>query len=217
MRRTGGLPCCRAPLNSALGVIEMRPDQSHFLAHFSKGASAYDNLVSILKSRAIWASALPWTKRPAVCFTECPWSSLLAHASQYSPYGLGFTKPHVYASGGGPAFYVRPDHFDKQQWESDLYTFVTPFAPAYRPAHLKDQRYLKGKTIDYSHEREWRVPHEFKFEYEQVQFVILDTYEDMARFPGELKDAVGRNKFILMDMYRKIEDLWPTHRLDDDA
>lgn len=193
----------------------MRPDQSDYLAHFAKGDNAYDNLVSILRDKTIWHGSLPWTGRKAVCFTECPWSSLLAHATRYSPYGIGFTKPHVFAAGGGPAYYVRPDHFDKQHWQSDLFTFVTPFAPAYRPEHLKDPKYLKGKTVDYAHEREWRVPHEFRFELEQVQFVVLDTYEDMAKFPKELKDAIGREKFIFMDMYKKIEELWPIHRLEE--
>ena len=195
----------------------MRPDQSAYLAHFTRGDTAYDSIVSILRDKTIWHGALPWTGRKAVCFTECPWSSLLSHASRYSPYGVGFTKPHVFAAGGGPAYYVRADHFDKQHWESDLFTFVTPFAPAYRPEHLKDGKYLKGKTVDYAHEREWRVPHEFKFEHDQVQFVVLDTYEDMARFPKDLKDAIGRDKFIFMDVYKKIEDLWPTHIIDGDG
>lgn len=193
----------------------MRPDPSDFLAHFTKGETAYDSLISILNTRVIWAGQLPWVKRKGVCFTECPWSSLLAHAKQYSSYGIGFKKPRVFAAGGGPAYYVRADHFDKQQWENDLYTFVTPFWPAYRPAHLKDAQYLSGKTIDYAHEREWRIPHEFKFEYAHVEFVILETYDDMARFPKELKDAIGREKFILMDMYKKVEELWPTHLVGD--
>jgi len=37
----------------------------------------------------------------------------------------------------------------------------------------------------------------------------------MARFPKELKDAIGREKFILMDMYKKVEELWPTHSVGD--
>ncbi len=189
----------------------MRPDQSNYLAHFASGDDAYTRLESILRDKTIRAGELPWTKRRAVCFTECPWSSLLAHANQYSPYGVGFQKPRVFAAGGAPAYYVRADHFDRQEWHQDLYTFVTPFWPAYRPAHLKDERYLGGKTIDYAHEREWRVPHNFTFEHSQVEFVILDNYEDMARFPGDLKDAIGREKFVLMDIYRKIEELWPTH------
>lgn len=189
-----------------------RPDHTRFLAHFTRGADAYDKLVSILDSGVVKAGKLPWTDMPAVCLTECPWSSLLDHAERYSPYGIGFGKHHVFAAGGGPVYYVRADHFKKQGgWDPQVFPFVTPFWPAYRPAHLKDGKYLGGKTVDYSHEREWRVPSDFTFDPSRVEFVILNTYEDMARFPGHLKDAVGREKFILMDMYRKIEELWPTH------
>ncbi len=70
-------------------------------------------------------------------------------------------------------------------------------------------------VCDYTHEREWRVPRDFIFEYKDVEFVILNNYQDMAEFPKELKDAIGREKFILMDNYRLIERLWPVHRIDD--
>lgn len=189
----------------------MRPDQSNYLAHFTKGESALGNLISILNDGAIRASELPWTGKPAVCFTECPWSSLLGHADNYSPYAVGFSKPHVFAAGGGPAYYVRADHFKKQVWADHVHAFVTPFWPGYRPPSLKGADYLGGKNIDYAHEREWRVPHNFSFSLETVQFVILDSYQDMAQFPKDLKDQIGREKFILMDNYRKIEELWPTH------
>ncbi len=192
----------------------MRPDQTDYIAHFTSGHDAYDRLVSILADATIKAGTLPWTNRPAVCLTECPWTSLIDHARRYSPYGVGFGKHHVFAAGGGPAFYVRADQFKKQQWDPHLYTFVTPFWPAYRPPSLRTDEYLGGKTVDYSHEREWRVPHDFKFDLARVAFVILDTYDDMARFPKDLKDKVGREKFILMDIYRKIEELWPTHLMD---
>ena len=191
----------------------MRPDHTRFVAHFTKGADAFDKLVSILTQQVIRAGNLPWTDLPAVCFTECPWWSLLDHATRYSPYGIGFTKAHIFAAGGGPAIYVRPDHFQKQQWINDVKALSTPFWPAYRPDALKTDDYLNGKTIDYSHEREWRVPHDLSFDRKRVPFVILDTYEDMARFPKELKDDIGRENFILMDMYRKIEQLWPTHQV----
>lgn len=86
-----------------------RPDQSFFLAHFTKAGRAYDplnhpesptidqmsafeRLISILQQKKIAAANLPWTNKPAVCFTECPWSSLLRHADRYSPYGIGFSK-----------------------------------------------------------------------------------------------------------------------------
>lgn len=208
-----------------------RPDFSNYLGHFSSGRSplgsqnvdnpgnqfmalsAMDRIVSMLQMRCIVASDMPWTGRRAVCFTECPWSSLLDHASRYSPYALGFAKPRVFAAGGGPVYYVRADHWEKQTWHDHLKTFVTPFWPAYRAPTLRGNEYLGGKTVDFSHEREWRIPHNFTFEYDQVEFVIVNTYEDMAQFPRELKDAVGRDRFLIMDVYRNVERLWPVHHI----
>ncbi len=190
-----------------------RSDQSEFLAHFTSGGAAYDSLISILNEKKIRAHTLPWTGLPAVCLTECPWPSLIKHAESYSPYGIGFAKPRIFAAGGGPAYYVRADHFRKQHWENDVMAFATPFWPEYRPKALRGNRHLHGKTVDYSHEREWRVPHDFTFEYDQVEFIVVKSYEDMAQFPKPLKDAIGRNRFILVEIYENIENLWPTHIL----
>ena len=98
-----------------------RPDQSFYLAHFTKNGkkfapsmdphtdidemSAFERLISILKCKKIQAHKLPWTNRSAVCFTECPWGSLLRHAKSYSPYGIGFTKKLVYSRNGNPVIY----------------------------------------------------------------------------------------------------------------
>jgi hypothetical protein len=208
-----------------------RPDLSDYLAHFTTaraplvaddknnptskfaGLTSFDRLVSILQQKSVSASTLPWRSGRAVCFTECPWSSLMAHANQYSPYGIGFRKPHVFAAGGGPVYYVRADHFEKQVWSPHVRTFATPFWPDYRPEPLKDPMYLSGTSVDYSHEREWRVPHDFSFRLDQVEFVTVNTYEDMAKFPKDLKDAIGRDRFLIMEIYRTIERLWPVHNL----
>jgi hypothetical protein len=72
---------------------------------------------------------------------------------------------------------VRADHWEKQNWNEHVKTFVTPFWPHYRPKVLKGDDYLSGKTIDYSHEREWRVPHDFTFGPANVEFIILPTYQ----------------------------------------
>lgn len=209
-----------------------RPDFSNYLAHFARDGEPFgikdpdnpanafakmnagERLVSILKGGVVKASSMPWTGRKAVCFTECPWSSLLDHANRYSSYAVGFAKPHVFASGGGPVYYVRADHWEKQQWENHLRTFVTPFWPHYRAQTLKGNEYLGGKTVDFSHEREWRVPHDFTFGPAQIEFVIPPTYKDMAEFPKELKDVIGREKFLLMEVYRTVERLWPVHNID---
>lgn len=211
--------------------MSYRPDQSEYLGHFTTDrapvagkdaanpgnrfakTNANDRLVSILRNGKIVASDLPWKAARAVCFTECPWASLLDHARRYSPYALAFAKPRVFAAGGAPVYYVRADHWEKQSWDTHLKPFVTPFWPEYRPPRLKSTDYLDGKTVDYSHEREWRIPHDFTFKLSQVEFVILKSYDDMAKFPKELKDGIGREKFLLVDVYRTIERLWPVHNV----
>lgn len=201
-----------------------RPDFSNYLAHFTKDGplcssedsnsesisamSALERLESILRTGVITATTMPWTGAHAVCFTECPWSSLIAHTKQYSPYGIGFSKWLVYSKHGGPAYYVRPDHFKRQKFDKYLLPFVTPFSPSYRPKHMKGAYFA---TVDYSHEREWRVPHDFPFTLDSVEFIILKDYHDMAQFPRDLKDAIGREKFILIENYERIESLWPVH------
>ncbi len=169
-----------------------RPDFSKYLAHFTserdpiakdrdnptvkitKGKSAYDRLISILEQQKVFSSKLPWTGRKAVCLTECPWASLIDHSRIYSPYGIGFNKPFIFGAGGGPAYYVRKDHWDEQVWENDLMTFVTPFWPPYRSRKLKES--FNFPDVDYSHEREWRVPHDLKFDYDDIEFVIVQRY-----------------------------------------
>ncbi len=154
---------------------------------------------------------MPRTGLNAVCLTECPWSSLLRHTQEYSPYGIGFSNPFVFSRHGAPALYVRWDVYNRQDWDPRVKALVTPFWPAYRPKNLR----LNYKTCDYAHEREGRVHHALAFDYDNVEFIILNNYEDMAKFPKTLKDAIGRDKFILMDNYRTIEKLWPVHIMGD--
>lgn len=220
-----------------------RPDFSDYVAHFTKDSApfgskehpddkslkavkgdSYQRLISILTSKNILATPMPWTNRPAVAFTECPWGSLLDHTKQYSPFGLGFKKAHLFAAGGGPAIYLRPHLHESQQdfqsqqkpeWKGfhpELYAFITPFCPSYAPKTYKDKHWKRG-PVDYSHEREWRVPHDFSFELKQVEFVIVPDYAAVAKFPKHLKDEIGRDKFIMLEVYSQIEKLWPVHLL----
>jgi hypothetical protein len=209
-----------------------RPDFSDYLAHFTKegapvaaeenanpasqftGKGPLDRLASILEDKKILATELPFRLGTAVCFTECPWVSLLAHARRYSPYAVGFHKARVFAAGGGPVYYVRADHWKKQQWTSHVKTFATPFWPEYRARTLRGAEFLGGKTVDFSHEREWRVPHDFKFELAQVEFVIVDSADDLGRIPDVTRAAIGDAKFLVMDVYRNIERIWPVHRVE---
>ncbi len=151
--------------------------------------------------------------------------SLLDHTKQYSPYGVGFKKARLFAAGGGPAIYLRPHLHENQhdfksehkpEWRGfhpELYAFITPFCPAYAPKTYMEKHWAKKAFVDYSHEREWRVPHDFSFELSQVEFVIVPDYETVAKFPKSLKDAIGREKFIMLEVYSQIEKLWPAHLL----
>lgn len=208
-----------------------RPDQSFYLAHFTKNGkdyepgtitdplendkmSARDRLISILKDKRIKSSTVSWTAQKVVCFTECPWGSLLQHARVYSPYGIGFTKKLVYSRGGNPVFYVNPNLFNIERWNPSVYPFITPFVPRYASNKIKNQRPFNGKYIDYSHEREWRVAKDFSFQYSYIQFLVLDSYEDLNFIPNDIIEQIGSEKIIFMKTYRKIEELWPTHLID---
>jgi len=213
-----------------------RPDFSNYVVHFAKSTpplgfgvnkptvegleeiaelSAYERLIAMLESRTIRATNMPWSHRPCVCFTECVWGSLLDHAQAYSCYGVGFHTQVLFREGGAPVFYMRQDFYKAQHdaggFHDDLWPFVTPFVPDYAPEdHVEEYRAGRG-PIDYSHEREWRVPKDMPFEYADVSFVIVDTYQDEARMPKEVKDAIGRENIVLMENYRKVNDLWPWH------
>ena len=93
--------------------MDNRPDFSNYLVHFTKGrracseasnnpalsfaqGNAQERLQHILEGKVICASELCWIHENAVCFTECVWSSLLAHASNYSSYGIGFSKEFIF-------------------------------------------------------------------------------------------------------------------------
>src|SRR5258708_39476114 len=77
--------------------------------------SAKERLFALLTQRRIRATRMPWTNKLAVCFTECTWPSLLGHAERYSPYGLGFEKAFIFATGGGPAIYLPPHLLERQK------------------------------------------------------------------------------------------------------
>jgi len=218
----------------------VRPDFSQYVVHFTSnrppycikdegneerakttaGLSGYEKLKSILEKKEIWATTMPWVSRRAVCFTECTWGSLLDHANLYSPFGIGFSKSFLFACGGGPAFYMRADLYEKQVqgggFHDHLKAFITPFWPFYAPYQHRNQYYGGKAGVDYTHEREWRIPHDLTFKPEDVAFVIVDRYEHMAQMPKEVKDAIGREKFLIMDVYRQVEQIGPTHLTPDD-
>lgn len=102
----------------------------------------------------------------------------------------------------------------KRKWDESVFPFVTPFVPSYAANSVKDQKPFNGKPVDYTHEREWRVAKDFPFQYSYISFVVLKSYIEMNQIPTDIVEEIGIERFIFMDTYRQIEELWPTHLMD---
>lgn len=132
---------------------------------------------------------------------------LMAWAFEGSSYsqravGLRSIYPHI------------PENARRDVWDrrDTLCTQISPFAPSYAPQTYEDDYWIGRNPVDYTHAREWRVSYDLEFTVDKVVFIVVDTYEDMAQAPKELKDSIGRDSWLIMVDYRKIEDLWTMHR-----
>jgi hypothetical protein len=211
------------------------PDYSKFVIHFTKEdgphfanrdiarQTAAERLFSILDSTVLKATKMPWSKIKACCFTECTWSSLLVHSQRYSQFGIGFTKEFLFSNGGGPALYIAPHLFQAQSFHTgeellpfarELYAFMTPFYPPYSPEQYQDEVPEQFETfVDYTHEREWRVPRNLSFSLNDVEFVIVPSAEEMRRMwdaSDEIREGLPEDKWLFMNNYEQIERLWPS-------
>ena len=172
--------------------------------HEHKKLSAIDRLGSILTTKTIHASPMPLVgDASAVCFTECVWDALVAHGNRYSSYGVVFSKGTIFQAGGGPALYVRGDILQKEidGLPQPFKAFVVPFDP--------DGLVQTGVIQDWIHEREWRLPVSFNFEYADVKYVLVDSIADAEK----IMQLVGTfnlpaNRFIPMEVYSTIKEAW---------
>lgn len=110
--------------------------------------------------------------------------------------------------------YANPRMFQSEKWDESVFPFVTPFVPSYAANSVKDQKPFNGKPVDYTHEREWRVAKDFPFQYSYISFVVLKSYIEMNQIPTDIVEEIGIERFIFVDTYRQIEELWPTHLMD---
>ena len=91
--------------------------------------------------------------------------------------------------------------------KDNILQFLTPYSPDY------DTDYAKGKypRVDYTHEREWRMVEDLSFDYLDIAFIVIKKHEDFDLLPQSFRDNYNRNKIIVMDNYRLVEELWPVH------
>src|SRR5882757_5903901 len=91
-------------------------DMSNYVVHFTRTISAKeraaDNIVVMLRAGQIEARnryGVGYNDARApivVCLTETPVHQLSRILQRRGPYGIGFTKEFVIASGGGPILYA---------------------------------------------------------------------------------------------------------------
>ncbi|SEO09134.1 hypothetical protein SAMN04489762_3467 [Terribacillus saccharophilus] len=162
-----------------------RIDLSTYLTHlvkpkFDEDGYLESNIVkvlqSILESRTIIGSTtksgfIVGTKR-AVCFQDAPLLSVfqnvlhekrnreqLGNKTRYVPTGLAFKKKKIYQAGGRPVIYEQTKKA-KEMLPQDEWWRIVNFD------------LNSDNIIDWTHEREWRVPGDFQFELEDVILIV---------------------------------------------
>ena len=132
---------------------------------------------------------------PVVCLTESVKASVmrLIHDRRYEPCGIGFSKQHVFDRNGGPALYVRGD-----EWSTATATLPQPlrcrlvrFWPGAEPdpgEGLPDHLLTKSEWL---HEREWRVPTELRFDWQDVKFLIVPDPHWQDHYASWIEDWAG--------------------------
>lgn len=178
----------------------MRKDISRFLVHFTKDSelgSAFDVLRHILRDKTVLGSSrFVRGGRTCVCFSEAPLGALehgLINSTgftRYSSYGLQFEKEWIFSLGGRPAIY-EPEHEFAQ----------LPETHQWRHVRLE----LGSSAVDFTWEREWRLPcTELRFSEHEVTVVLPDD-KARDRFIHDIEDDA-------------FHDAWPwTLVLGDDA
>jgi hypothetical protein len=172
-----------------------------------KQASAKDRLLSILATKTIYPSPMPWLPNSpkAVCFTECVWDALISLSEGYSPYGVVFSKRLIFDKGGGPALYVRGEQLKKLIAAGAIPPDLEPFIEPFDPGGVLKQ----GVKIDYLHEREWRLPSQFTFEYSDLEYVLVESIEDATYVVHQIgRRRLPEEKLIPLKTYEGIRKAW---------
>ncbi|MBY6930904.1 DUF2971 domain-containing protein [Clostridium botulinum] len=182
--------------------IARRSDMTCSLVHLTKDAiidgkelTSTNVLIKILKDRKLIGSTTESGfivgDRNAVCFQESPLHSLAENIYfendllkngesskvRYTTIGLLFEKTLIYRAGGRPVIYDKTSEA-KQYLPRDQWWRIVNF-------DLSNNE----NFIDWTHEREWRVPDDFTFNLEDVTLLVGNLRgEKFSRLLKKLKE-----------------------------
>ena len=161
--------------------VQKRADIVTRLTHLTRATDSMDALevlLKILEDKKLIGSTTESGyivgKTPAVCLQETPLESLAEHILyenksfhsinkcdvRYSGVGIRFNKVFVYKSGGRPVIYDKTDYLKS----------ILPEEQYWRIVNFDLDN--KEKFIDWTHEREWRVPYELVFDYDKIELIF---------------------------------------------
>lgn len=173
--------------------LNNRNDMAARITHLTRGENddeAFENLWKILVDKKLNGSGNSGfinggTK--AVCLQELPLSAIaenlryektLDDRIRYSAFGIRFNKSYIYSKGGRPVIYENKEVMKKWLPEEEYWRIVD--------LNLTNH----DSFVDWTHEREWRVPNELKFKYENIE-VIVKTGKYYRRF---VKQCIDENR-----------------------
>jgi hypothetical protein len=171
-----------------------RPDLTPYLLHLTKNTkaddnySAFDNLVSILRTGEIWGSdtskGFVRGRSRAACFTDVPFACLKyvltpensdPQNPRYEPYGIAVTKVFAYRHGCRPVLYLSND---------EIVSIGVPAKELWRVVRFEVRN---NRWISWLHEREWRSKGNFALPSTAVAALVRST-RDAVRLQMLIRD-----------------------------
>ncbi|MBC5745622.1 DUF2971 domain-containing protein [Lachnospiraceae bacterium MD308] len=169
--------------------FKYRGDLSSRVIHLTKGNNseeAFRRLINILEEKKIYGSTTKkgfiCGSKPAVCLQETPLTAIAENLQyedmmrkekdgkiRYLGFGVRFQKTFIYKKGGRPVIYDNTDLAEQYLLESEHWRIV------------KLDLSNKYNLVDWTHEREWRVPNSLGFKYSDCE-IILPTSKYYKKF-----------------------------------
>ncbi len=169
--------------------FKYRVDLSSRVTHLTKGkndGNAFNTLIKILEEKKIKGSTTNkgfiCGSKSAVCLQEAPLTAIAENLQyeemirqkdggkiRYLGFGVRFQKSFIYKKGGRPVIYDNTDSAKRYLPESEYWRIV------------KLDLSNKNNMVDWTHEREWRVPKSLEFKYSDCE-VVLPSHTYYKKF-----------------------------------